>query len=52
MELMPLGSGERIVLARATVRARDGGDDGNGTIITIVERIVVGDESASERGSR
>ncbi|MFM1867964.1 MAG: hypothetical protein RL591_1372 [Planctomycetota bacterium] len=52
MELVPLGSGERIVLARATVRARDGGDDGHGTIITIVERVVVGDESASERGSR
>jgi type II secretory pathway pseudopilin PulG len=52
LELLPLGTGERVVLARATVRARDGGDDGNGTIITTVDRVVAGDESASERSSR
>lgn len=52
LELLPLGTGERVVLARATVRARDGGDDGNGTIITTVDRVVAGDESESERGSR
>jgi type II secretory pathway pseudopilin PulG len=52
LELLPLGTGERVVLARATVRARDGGDDGNGTIITTVDRVVAGDESTSERGSR
>jgi type II secretory pathway pseudopilin PulG len=52
LELLPLGTGERVVLARATVRARDGGDDGSGTIITTVDRVVAGDESESERGSR
>lgn len=52
LELLPLGTGERVVLARATVRARDGGDDGNGTIITTIDRVVAGDESESERGSR
>jgi hypothetical protein len=52
LELLPMGSGERIFLARAKVRARDGGGDGSGTIITTVDRVVAGDESESERGSR
>jgi hypothetical protein len=50
--LLPMGSGERIFLARATVRARDGGGDGSGTIITTVDRVVAGEQSESERGSR
>jgi hypothetical protein len=52
LELLPMGSGERIFLARATVRARDGGGDGSGTIITTVDRVVAGEQSESERGSR
>lgn len=51
LEILPVGAGNGVRLARATVRARDLGGDGSGTIITTIDRVIAAEDSIREGGS-
>ncbi len=51
LEILPIGAGDGVRLARATVRARDVGGDGGGTIITTIDRVIAAEDTRREGGS-